>query len=231
MTNRIFKTGGAVRDIFIGRPCKDIDFAMEAESFAAMKAAILARGGTIFVETPEFFTIRAKMPGIGGADFVLCRKDGPYTDGRHPESVTVGTIFDDLARRDFTMNAIAINVDDGNSVLDPHRGIDDIAFGIIRCVGVAEDRMREDALRVFRALRFAVTLGFKIEQSTRTAMHTVCSENNNFANTSTNRIRDELGKMFAANWVKSFGLLDDFNLLTLVHDRGIWLKPTTEKRP
>ncbi len=78
----IFLVGGAVRDEIMGRQPNDQDFAVEAESFEAMKQDIIAQGGKIFQEKPEFFTIRANMPGIKGADFVLCRKDGPSSDGR-----------------------------------------------------------------------------------------------------------------------------------------------------
>lgn len=226
---KFWKVGGAVRDTFLGVKPKDIDFAVEAESFGAMCKAVTDKGGKIFQSKPEFLTIRAKVPGIGGADFVLCRKDGAYNDGRHPETVSAGSIFDDLARRDFTMNAIAINAEDDMDVQDPHGGIADIAFGWIRCVGNPDERFSEDALRVFRALRFAITLKFKIEQRTRTAIHTAC-EDNNFANISTERIREELCKMFAADWLTSFRTLDEFNLISLVKERGIWLKPTSEDR-
>ena len=91
---KVFRVGGAVRDQFLNRPNKDVDFAVEAESYEAMKEYIVANGGKIYLETPEFFTIRGKIPNPGDADFVLCRKDGQYSDGRRPDSVSHGTIIE-----------------------------------------------------------------------------------------------------------------------------------------
>ena len=91
MNAKFFQVGGCVRDRLMGVPCHDIDFSVEAESFEAMREAILERGGTIYLDTPEFFTIRAKEPGLGTVDFVLCRKEGAYSDGRHPDKVEMGT--------------------------------------------------------------------------------------------------------------------------------------------
>src|SRR5687768_11467708 len=102
---RFFRVGGCVRDELLGIESKDIDFAVEADSFEAMRDAVHARCSKVFLETPEFLTIRGLDPDIGAVDFVLCRKDGPTKDGRRPEFVEPGTILDDLARRDFTVNA------------------------------------------------------------------------------------------------------------------------------
>ena len=117
------------------------------------------------MEQPEYLTIRAKVPGIGPADFVLCRKDGSYRDGRHPESVAVGTLHDDLARRDFTMNAIA--KDEDGKIIDPFGGIGAIEIGIIECVGQARMRMEEAQLRLLRAIRFAVTKQMGLSRNLR----------------------------------------------------------------
>lgn len=123
---RIFEVGGCVRDEILGVPSKDIDFAMEAPSFQAMKEYMEAENFKIFLETPEYFTIRAKFPNSSlVADFVLCRKEFGYSNNRHPDLVEVGTIYDDLSRRDFTINAIAKSLDSGE-FLDPHNGIDDL---------------------------------------------------------------------------------------------------------
>jgi tRNA nucleotidyltransferase/poly(A) polymerase len=225
-----WKVGGAVRDSLLGVQAKDVDFAVEAPSFDAMREAIVARGGKIFLETPEFFTIRAKVPNLGASDFVLCRKDGAYRDGRHPESVEVGTILDDLRRRDFTMNAIAISADTG-LIYDPLNGREDIHNRIIRAVGLPLDRFKEDRLRVFRAIRFAVQKGFAIEVNTAWAMTKVIRMDwQAFKGVSTERIREELLKMFAADWIGAFNMLNSFELLPMIEERGIWLKPTTEAR-
>ena len=200
-----------------------------SNAFDAMRQEILNCGGKIFLETPEFFTVRANVPDLGAADYVLCRKDGAYTNGRHPDSVKVGSIFDDLARRDFTVNAIARNCRTGE-LIDPHCGVQDIQQKIIRCVGSPSKRFAEDKLRVFRALRFCIVKDFSLESSTSNAMREICFHQENFDSVSTERVREELLKMFTANWVKSFSLLADFGLLTLIEQRKIWFKPTVEQK-
>jgi len=228
MNIHIFQVGGSIRDELLGVKSKDIDFAVEAPSFDAMRQEIVNRGGKIFLETPKFLTIRANVPDIGSADFVLCRKDRAYSDGRRPDEVTVGDIFDDLARRDFTMNAIARNVRT-KAIIDPHMGVEDIEQRIIRCVGNPLQRFTEDKLRVFRALRFSVTKDFSVEPETVAAMRVITTRNSNFDAVSTERIREELLKMFAHDWLESFLALREFDLLDLIEARGIWFKPTIEK--
>jgi tRNA nucleotidyltransferase (CCA-adding enzyme) len=225
---KIFLVGGAVRDQFLGHGSKDKDFVVVAPSFDAMREVILAKGGKIFLETPKFFTIRANVPGIGSADFVLARKDGAYTDGRHPDTVEVGTIEDDLARRDFTMNAIAIDTENEFNVVDPFRGIQDIVVGMIRAVGNAQKRLEEDKLRAFRAIRFSVTKNFRIENSLDAAICKLAMHD--FHSVSTERIREELLKMFQANSFRSIELLNQYpTLFNVVKYRNIWFKPTTER--
>ena len=160
---KLYEVGGAVRDKYLGVPTKDVDFAVEAKSYNEMRDWMVDNGFTIFVETPEYFTIRAKPPAnsplserTNGADFVLCRKDSPGSDGRRPDYVEVGTIYDDLARRDFTVNAMAIDVDSGE-LIDPHGGMGDLKLHVLRFVGNPTARIREDGLRTMRAFRFQIT--------------------------------------------------------------------------
>lgn len=155
---KFYKVGGVVRDQLLGIPSKDLDLAVEASSYGEMKGAILERGGEIFLERPEFFTIRGRLPEVGAADFTLCRKDGFYSDQRRPDSVSVGTIYDDLSRRDFTCNAIA--QDEDGKYIDPYDGQGDIEFKMLRAVGSPHDRFKEDPLRILRAVRFAITKSF-----------------------------------------------------------------------
>lgn len=227
MNIKLFEVGGAVRDRIMGIAPKDIDYAVEAPSWEAMREYIIGKGGTIFLESPKYFTMRAKLPNIGGADFVLCRKDGIYKDGRHPESVEVGTIYDDLARRDFTMNAIARDVETGGN-LDPYGGIKDIEDREIRFVGSPEARLAEDKLRAFRAIRFAVTKSFEIDQQTFEAILRISPHT--FGGVSTERIREELLKMFKFDSFHSFNLLFNrfLNLGEVVRQRDIWFEPTTK---
>ena len=219
--------GGSVRDELLGIKSKDIDYSVEAPSYDAMKAYIAdVRKGTIFLESPEHFTIRAKIDGLGAADFVLCRKDGSYSDGRHPDSVEVGTLLDDLARRDFTMNAIA-KAEDG-TIHDPHHGAVDLSFGKIKCVGKAEDRFKEDSLRILRAIRFSITKELTLDGTVQRALR----DNelvNLLINVPVERIREELVKCFAYDSYRT--------LQTLMYDypyvgkkvfdaKNLWLKPT-----
>jgi tRNA nucleotidyltransferase (CCA-adding enzyme) len=222
---KIYQVGGSVRDKILGVKSKDIDFAVEAESFDAMREKIISLGGKIFLETPQFLTIRANVPELGSADYVLCRKDGAYSDGRRPESVTVGNIFDDLARRDFTMNAMAIDTATGR-ILDPHLGLVDIIHKQIVCVGDANVRMAEDKLRAFRAVRFAVTKGFIIHALTCAAIERLAPDS--FDAVSTERIREEMLKMFEVDSYDSFfHLFERFpNLGEVVRRRDIWFKPS-----
>jgi tRNA nucleotidyltransferase (CCA-adding enzyme) len=221
-----YRVGGWVRDAILRVRSKDVDFAVEAESFDAMRAAIVERGGKIFLETPEFFTIRANVPELGAADYVLARKDGDYTDGRRPDNVEIGTISDDLARRDFTMNAIAMTED--NQLVDPHGGVADIEARIIRAVGSPVKRLGEDKLRAFRAVRFSITKGFSIESALADAIVNLHIED--FDGVSTDRIRDEVMKMFVHDTHQTVMLLTTtyFTLWQTMLKRGIWLKPTSE---
>ena len=179
------EVGGAVRDKFLGVDSKDVDFVaipQDPSWFVDADAAFMflcthlrLKGFKVFLETPEFFTVRAQVPDdhplkerTNVADFVLARKDGPSSDGRHPDFVLPGTLMDDLQRRDFTVNAMAIL--DGELV-DPFGGREDLDNRLIRFVGNPTDRIAEDGLRVMRALRFHITKGFNIEGQTWDAVN------------------------------------------------------------
>ncbi len=230
---RFFRVGGCVRDGLLGIPTKDIDFSVEAPSFEAMAEAVLARCTKVFLDNDgnfighQFFTIRGIDPELGPVDFVLARKDGPSTDGRRPDFVEPGTILDDLARRDFTVNAMALT--DEGVLLDPHSGLWDLNRSLIRFVGDPEDRLREDALRAFRALRFAITKSFWMADDTILAIAAMRPDA--FDAVSTDRIRDELFKMFAKDTGESLKLLVLHfpALLDVALSRGLWLEPTTRE--
>lgn len=237
-TIRVFMVGGKIRDDYLGIPSKDIDFAVEAPSYEVMRDFILDHG-RIYLEHPEFFTIRAHIDNMNGwkgdADFVLCRKEGTYKDGRRPDEVFVGTIYDDLARRDFTMNAIAIGafpIEIAGHVIDPYDGRSDIKHGIIRCVGNPKERFEEDALRMVRALRFAITKGMKIHGSITRLFTSDYYLQLLESNISGDRKKDELMRMFKYDTLQTLELLAQFPKLTerLFPDGAIWLKPTNEQR-
>lgn len=223
---KFYLVGGAVRDEIMGKKSKDLDYAVECASFDAMREAIVERGGTIFLETPQYFTIRAKVPAMGACDFVLCRKDGKYEDGRRPETVEMGTLYDDLARRDFTMNAIAKG--ENGEYVDPFNGIEDIKRGLIRCVGNAEDRFNEDYLRMLRAIRFSVTKNMRIDTDINSAIWKLKTK---IAEVSVERIREELLKAFSFNTIETLGILDHYGLekILFTPKLGLRLKPTLEE--
>lgn len=224
---KFYKVGGWVRDKFLDRPSTDIDYSVEAKSYQDMLEGITSRGLRIIYEKKEFFTIRAGHKGAI-SDYVLCRKDGHYRDGRRPSEVTEGTLLDDLARRDFTMNAIAED-DDGNWI-DPFGGIKDIENKIIRCVGSTE-RLKEDALRLLRAVRFLIVLpGFTLHKDIEDALNNkeVVSL---LQNISDDRIREELEKCFKHDSLLTIKTLHKFPLIMeeLFQNKQMWLKPTFEK--
>jgi tRNA nucleotidyltransferase (CCA-adding enzyme) len=229
---KVFQVGGSVRDMMLGVLSKDIDYAVEASSYEDMRTYILSRTDSkIYLETPQYFTIRAHVDKLGDADFVLCRKDGIYSDARRPDTVEVGTIFDDLSRRDFTMNAIAINMDNGE-LLDPYKGQNDIDSGIIRCVRKAKDRFEEDALRMLRALRFAITKNMTLDIDIMAALgdsHLLGLLKNSI---SQDRKKDELMKMFKKDTFKTLELLRFYPEIkkVLFEDQPLWLEPTLKEQ-
>lgn len=238
------KVGGCVRDDLLGLRTKDIDFSVEApalvgrpaeEGFNALREHLEREGFHIFVETPEHLTIRAQFPrghalrGVMTADFVLCRREGPYSDGRRPDFVHVGTLADDLARRDFTVNAMAEDVD--GTVIDLFGGQEDLATRTLRCVGDPFDRFREDALRVLRALRFIVVKDFEPAPS---LSHAVQSDEviEAVAAVSVERREHELRLMFQHDTIATLEMLQHRIRpeLCAAAMSGIKLNPTTKRR-
>ncbi len=215
MEMEMFKVGGCVRDKRWGIRTKDIDFVVLAESFDAMKAEILSQGFKVHVEKPEFVTIRAGVPAghvlreiTKDADFVLARKDGQSSDGRRPDSVEPGTLLDDLARRDFTINAVAETID--GEFVDPFGGLADCDARILRFVGNPEDRIREDGLRVLRGFRFIITKNVTPTEETREALTSDLAVEM-LSCVSTERIREELFKMFSHDTLASLALVETFS--------------------
>jgi tRNA nucleotidyltransferase (CCA-adding enzyme) len=226
MSATFYKVGGTVRDQLLGVKPKDIDYAVEAESYDHMIEAIDEMGGEIFLERPEFFTVRGRIPDIGAADFTLCRKEGFYSDNRHPDSVSVGTIYEDLARRDFTVNAIAQHSD--GSYIDPYNGRLDISMKILRCVGRTKDRLNEDPLRMLRAIRFQITKGFQMDNDLFLALRDFDLVAKLKASVKRERAYEELRKCFEYHTLETWDLFNEFHLLRDVifsHEYGIRLMP------
>jgi len=161
---------------------------------------------------PEFATFKAAVPKdhklrerCKAVDFVLSRKDGFHTDGRRPDSTSPGTLEDDLRRRDFTVNALAKNLDTGE-IVDLFNGKQDLEDKILRFVGDPMIRIREDGLRVMRGFRFAVTKGFILERDTRAALLDKESAEM-LSKVSIGRVREELESMFKVDTLASLDLM------------------------
>ena len=176
--------GGCVRDTLLERSIHDWDITTSAlpEQILSCFEHCVPTGikhGTVTVFYDRF-----------EAEVTTFRTDGNYSDSRHPEQVTfVRSLAEDLARRDFTINAMAM--DEDGSIIDLYGGTEDLRRKLIRCVGEPNLRFREDALRMLRALRFSAQLGFDIETETREA---ICMNAHLSEHLSAERVRDEMEK-------------------------------------
>jgi poly(A) polymerase len=242
----IFKVGGCVRDELLGVQSKDIDFTFVLddldqtveEGFESMTDWLAHEGFGIFLSTPDCFTIRAKFPKCHPheslvADFVMARKEVGYIEGTRQPILELGTLEDDLMRRDFTVNAMAV-AEDG-TLIDPFDGKIDLKYGVLRTPLDPKITMMDDPLRILRALRFAITKGFKIEHSIYDAMLQPEILEKLKTTVSAERIREELLKMMKHDTVKALRLLIEVDLhyipglIDLIFSKGLWLKPTFEQ--
>ena len=158
--------GGCVRDLLRGVEPHDWDICTSALPEETEQCFV----GQRVIETGlKHGTVTVLVEGEP-YEITTYRTEGPYSDSRRPDFVRfVPNLEEDLARRDFTMNAIAMDLE-GN-LRDPFGGADDIKAELIRCVGEPDQRFQEDGLRVMRALRFAAVFGYKIEKQTAQAVH------------------------------------------------------------
>lgn len=181
--------GGCVRDCLLGNMPKDWDVTTSALPEQTEQAA-LAAGLKTFRTGIKHGTISVLSDGMT-VECTTYRIDGDYKDSRHPESVTfTPSLQEDLARRDFTINAMAATpAQDGWEIIDPFDGQIDLRAGMVRCVGNPIKRFGEDALRILRGVRFAVRLGFAIEDKTANAMYASAG---GLKNISRERVREEL---------------------------------------
>ena len=160
-----YLVGGCVREMLRGKAPSDYDMTSDAPPQEVLR---------LFSESAhptglQHGTVTVVSGGLP-IELTTMRRDGAYRDNRHPDSVTFGTsIEEDLARRDFTVNAIALSPD--GTLVDPYGGQEDLKNEIIRCVGDPHKRFSEDALRLMRTIRFAAVLGFTVEPETLRAVH------------------------------------------------------------
>lgn len=190
---KAYAVGGCVRDYLLGKPEKDIDITTSAKPETVEE--ILKQNNIKVIETGlQHGTVTAVLNGEN-YEITTFRKDGEYKDNRRPESVSfVDDVKEDLSRRDFTINAMAYNHKEG--IVDLFGGKKDIDNKVIRAVGNADLRFKEDALRIMRALRFSATLCFDIEESTKKAIFDNMYLLDNIAK---ERIFTELKKLLAGD--------------------------------
>lgn len=184
-----YAVGGCVRDSLLGRKPQDWDITTSAKPDQVK---------TIFNHTIDtgiqHGTVTVMLDHVG-YEVTTYRIDGEYEDARHPKEVTfTSNLKLDLERRDFTINAMAYNHKSG--IVDEFDGIGDLNKHIIKCVGCAHDRFSEDALRMFRAVRFAAQLGFEIDKETQDAIKELAPT---MAKVSAERIQVELVKLLTSD--------------------------------
>lgn len=186
-----FCVGGCVRDSLSKKPVNDWDFTTNATPDEMQRC--FSSYQTIDIGK-KFGTICVVINGEN-YEITTYRIDNDYKDSRHPESVSFSkNLKDDLARRDFTVNALAYNEEVG--VVDEYGGLNDLSLGVIRCIGDADERFNEDALRILRALRFASTYGYSIEQKTS---ESILRNRENLNDIAPERITKELTRLLCGD--------------------------------
>lgn len=187
-----YVVGGCVRDSLLGRVPADWDICTAA---APDEMRRVFAGETLVGTGEKHGTMTLVRCGVP-YEITAFRAEGPYRDGRHPESVRFGaTLQEDLARRDFTVNAMAFSPRGG--LVDDFDGLADLRAHVLRCVGEADLRFAEDALRVARAARFVAQLGFSLEEDTRRAAFAHCGA---LSAVSPERVRAELERLLCGRY-------------------------------
>lgn len=203
-----YMVGGCVRDALLGREPNDYDIATDAspEAVTGLFERTIPTG-------IRHGTVTVSYDG-GLCEVTTYRTDGEYSDHRRPDTVRfTRSLTEDLARRDFTINAMAM--DAAGRVTDPFGGRRDLGLGLVRCVGDPMERFSEDALRMFRAVRFSAQLGFEIDGGTLAALRLRAPLSRDV---SAERVASELGLILASGrpdfvWLTvEYGLLDGYVL-------------------
>jgi len=241
---KFYEVGGKVRDEILGLQSKDVDYVAvpkeellatveKAEDmFSILESFLKEEKFEIFLVTPDCFTIRAKFPAghkySGVADFVMARKEIGYIPGTRTPIVKPGTLFDDLQRRDFTLNALA--KDEDGTIIDFFGGLQALEEKTLITPLPTRETFDDDPLRILRAIRFYITKGFDISSSIY-----VCIKDYDYETkmgvVSTERIREELFKCFKHDTLRTIKILEEFPDLKRYIFKGntLWLKPTMEQ--
>jgi tRNA nucleotidyltransferase/poly(A) polymerase len=244
---KFYEVGGCVRDEILGLKSKDIDYVAVPsdgllkdvtsahDMFIILKSYLTEEEFELFLVTPDCFTIRAKFPKghkyQGVADFVMARKEIGYIPDTRQPIIVPGTLYDDLERRDFTLNALA--KDDNGKIIDYFDGMWALENKILLTPLDAKVTMMDDPLRLLRAFRFSITKGFTISPRIweTCLMDGIVEKLDKVV--SQERIRDEVFKMMKHDTLKTLELFERIrlvnpNILTIMFGKGIWLKPTNE---
>lgn len=240
---KMYEVGGKVRDEILGLESKDVDYVAvpndkllqdfdTAESmFSMLEQYLRDEKFDIKVIKADCFTIRAIFPNnykySGVADFVMARREVGYIPGTRTPIVKPGTLYDDLERRDFTLNALA--KDEDGTIIDYFEGLKDLEAGRLVTPLETKKTFDDDPLRILRAVRFSITKGFRMgyimddiqEYDYESKMGVV----------STERIREELLKCFKYDTLKTLEILDNIPTLKryIFKNNLLWLKPTMEQ--
>lgn len=242
---KIYQVGGSVRDEILGVQSKDIDyvavpdeellskFSEASDMFQVLVDYLKDEGYELFLITADCYTIRAKFPKLSPneglvSDFVMARKEIGYIPGTRTPIVKPGTLYDDLERRDFTLNALA--KDENGNIIDYFNGIEDLKNRVLKTPLDMKVTFDDDPLRILRAIRFSITKGFTI---TFDMWHEITHYDveNKMSVVSTERIREELFKCFKYNTIKTLEKLSEYPHLRnyIFKNNILWLKPTLEK--
>ena len=201
-----YAVGGCVRDMVLGREPEDWDITTSAPPYEVKKifrrtvdTGIVHGTVTVLIEKEHY-------------EVTTYRLDGEYEDNRHPKQVEfTSSLAEDLKRRDFTINAMAYNEKEG--FIDLFGGMEDLKRGLIRCVGSADERFDEDALRILRAVRFSAQLGFTIEEHTLSAIR---AKAEHLKNISAERIRVELTKLLISDHPNRLRMLYEIGITSVI---------------
>jgi tRNA nucleotidyltransferase/poly(A) polymerase len=248
MLFKFYEVGGKVRDELLGLKSKDVDYVAvphetlltqhktAQEMFGVLTDYLKSENFEIFLITEDCYTIRAKFPKdhkyVGVSDFVMARREIGYIPGTRTPIVEPGTLYDDLSRRDFTLNALAKNED--GRIIDFFNGRKDLEDKVLRTPLDCNVTFDDDPLRILRCLRFSITKGFTIPEE---MMYTIIRYDyvNKMSVVSGERIREELYKCLKHDTLSTLDMLNDFASLrnyiftqVFADKAKFWLKPTFE---
>lgn len=239
--NELFLVGGGVRDKIMGIQPKDMDYVFvlddeqrakcntSQEGYGIMKKYLIDNGYDIFIEHPDYYTLKARFPKSHKeadltADFVLARKEIGYTPGTRSPILVLGSLRDDLIRRDFTINSLAED-EDGN-VIDLFRGIQHINDKVLKTPISVDKSFSDDPLRILRAIRFSITKGMSISNE---MIYTINGfDYGKMKVVSVERIQAELLKCFKHSTDKTLTMLYQYPTLCgyVFGETSLWLMPT-----